>query len=256
MRNVFAIGRREVAAYLTTPIGWIILCGFVIWYGFFFLVMLVSYNQAAAEAVLSPYGADQLNVNDMIVSPLFGNMAVIALLASPALAMRLIAEDRKNRSIELLLTSPVRSWEIVLGKFLGAIGFSGVLALFTLLYAAILLWLGDPDPGVLATNYLSYFLLFGTFMASGLFFSSLTENQVVALVLAFGFNLLLWIVGWVSSLMGEGTAKTVIEYVSMLNHVEDLARGVVHVQDIVYFLTFIGFFLFATTQRVEALRWR
>lgn len=256
MRNIWAIARREVAAYLTNPIGWIIQCGFVILWGIFFTVMLFGYNQAAAEAVLSPMGADQLNVNDMIVSPLFGNIGVVAMLASPALAMRLIAEDRRTRSIELLLTSPVTSTEIVLGKFLGAVGFSGTLALHTLLYAAILYWLGEPDPGVLFSNYLSFFLIFGTFLAAGLFMSSLTENQVVALVLAFGFNLTVWIVGWVGSLLDEGKLKTTVEYVSMLKHIEDMSKGVIHTEDLVYFLTFIGFFLFASVQRVEALRWR
>ncbi len=255
MRNVLAIARRETGAYMTNPIGWIILCGFVIMWGIFFTVMLFGYNQAAAEAVLSPYG-DQMNVNDMIVTPLFGNIGVIAMLASPALAMRLIAEDRRTRSIELLLTSPVSSTQIVLGKFLGALGFAGVLALDTLLYAAILLWLGEPDPGVLAANYLGFFLIFGTFLAAGLFMSSLTENQVLALVLAFGFNLVVWIIGWVGSLLGEGTLKTTVEYISMLNHIDDMSKGVIHAQDLVYFLTFIGFFLFATVQRVEALRWR
>lgn len=256
MRNVLAIARREVAAYMTNPIGWIILCGFVIMWGIFFTVMLFGYNQAAADAVLSPYGADQLNVNDMIVTPLFGNIGVIAMLCSPALAMRLIAEDRRTRSIELLLTSPVSSTQIVLGKFLGAVGFAGVLALNTLLYAAILLWLGEPDPGVLASNYLAFFLIFGTFLAAGLFMSSLTENQVVALVLAFGFNLTVWIIGWVGSLLDEGALRTTVEYISMLNHMDDMSKGVIQLEDIVYFLTFIGFFLFATVQRVEALRWR
>jgi ABC-2 type transport system permease protein len=170
--------------------------------------------------------------------------------------MRLIAEDRRNRSIELLLTSPVRSTEIVLGKFLGALGFAGVLAAATLQYPAVLIWLGTPDPGILLCNYASFMLLLATFMATGLFASSLTENQVVALVISFGINLMIWVLGWAASGAGEGGLKTTIEYVSMLNHVEQLGKGLLHVQDMVYFLTFIGFFLFATTQRVEALRWR
>jgi ABC-2 type transport system permease protein len=256
LKSVLAIARREVSAYLTNPMGWIILCGFVIMWGIFFTIMLFGYNQAAAEAVMNPFGADQMNVNDMVVSPLFGNMSVIAMLASPALAMRLIAEDRRNRSIELLLTSPVTSTQIVLGKFLGAIGFAAVLGATTLLYAGILMWLGEPDLGVLGANYLGFFLIFGTFLAAGLFASSLTENQVLALVLAFGFNLVIWIIGWVGSLLDEGKLKTTIEYISMLEHIEQMSKGVIQTQDLVYFVTFIGFFLFATVQRVEALRWR
>ncbi|MDP2308370.1 MAG: ABC transporter permease subunit [Pseudomonadota bacterium] len=256
MRNIFAIGRRELSAYMTAPIGWIILCGFVLMFGFFFVVGLLQYDQAAADAVFNPYAADQINVNDMIVAPLFGNMLVIALLAAPALSMRLIAEDRRTRAIDLLLTSPVRSSEIVLGKFLGAIGFATVLVSTTFLYGAILMLLGEPDPGIMFANYVGFILLFGTFMATGLFASSLTENQVVALIVAFGLNLLLWIVGWTGGLMDEGALKSTVEYLSMLSHFEQLSKGVLRLQDIVYFLTFIGFFLFASTQRVEALRWR
>lgn len=256
MRNTLAIARRELDAYLSTPIGWIVLCAFVVWNGVFFLVFLFQYQDYASQAVFNPYMADQLNVNDGIVVPFYGNMAVISLLAAPALAMRLIAEDRRTRAIELLLTSPVRSGEIVLGKFFGAMGFSGILGLTTLLYAAILMWLGEPDPAIIAANFAGYLLMFGVFMATGLFFSSLTENQVVALVLAFGFNLMIWIVGWMGGLLPEGGVKTSIEYISMLTHIEKLGTGVVHLEGIVYFLTFIGFFLLAATLRVEALRWR
>jgi ABC-2 type transport system permease protein len=251
-----AIARRELSAYFSTPIGWICLCAFVTITGFFFFAMLLAYNQASAEAVFNPMQADSMNVNDWIVSPLFGNMGVVALLLSPALAMRLIAEDRRNRSIELLLTSPVRSVEIVLGKFLGALGFAGVLALYTLPYPAVLMWLGEPDLGILACNYVGFMLLLGCFMASGLFASSLSENQIVALAIAFGMNLMIWVISWIGIAAGEGAIKTTVEYVSMLTHIEQLGKGLVHVQDMVYFVTFIGFFLFATTQRVEALRWR
>ena len=103
---------------------------------------------------------------------------------------------------------------------------------------------GEPDLGVLGANYLGFFLIFGTFLAAGLFASSLTENQVLALVLAFGFNLVIWIIGWVGSLLDEGKLKTTIEYISMLEHIEQMSKGVIQSQDLVYFVTFIGFFLF------------
>lgn len=256
MRNILAIGRREFSAYMTAPIGWVILCAFVLLFSFFFVASLLMYDQASADAVFNPYMADQINVNDMIVAPLFGNMQVILLLAAPAIAMRLIAEDRRSRAIDLLLTSPVRSSEIVLGKFLGAIGFATVLASTTFLYGGILLLLGEPDPGIMFSNFLGFILLFGTLLAAGLFASSLTENQVVALMVAFALGLLFYILGWLGQAMDEGALKSTVEYLSMLSHFEQLSRGVLRLQDIVYFLTFIGFFLFATTQRVEALRWR
>ncbi len=103
---------------------------------------------------------------------------------------------------------------------------------------------------------MSFLLLLGAFFAVGMLASALTENQLVALVVAFGVNLLLWVLGWSVSSSDAGLLKTVVESLSMVTHAELLGKGLVHVQDIVYFLSFIGFCLFATTQRVEALRWR
>jgi ABC-2 type transport system permease protein len=256
MKALFAIARREVGAYFTTPIGWIVLCAFMFLTGIDFVLGLASYADAAGQMVFDPSQADQINVNDYLVSPLFDFTCVIALFLTPALTMRLIAEDRRSRAIELLLTSPISSTSIVLGKFLGALGFAGILTLSMSHYAAILFSLGQPDTGIVACNYLSLFLLLATFMAVGLFASALTENQVIALVIGFGANLMLWVLGWAGSLAQEGAFKTFMNSVSMLNHVQQLGKGTLHIEDIVYFLSFIGFFLFATVQRVEALRWR
>jgi ABC-2 type transport system permease protein len=187
---------------------------------------------------------------------LFDNMGVIALLLSPALTMRLFAEDRKNRSIELLLTSPISSFQIVLGKYLGAMGFAAVLAASTLHFPLLLSAYGDPDPYVVLANYAGFLLLLGTFFAVGMLASSLTDNQLVALVVAFGVNLLLWVVGWSVQSVDSGALKTFVEALAMTNHTQALGKGLLHVKDLAYFVTFIGFCLFATTQRVEALRWR
>ncbi len=254
MNAVLAIARRETSAYFATPIGWICLAAFTVLSGFFFFAMLMGYAQYAEQAFGAQ--ADQLNVNDLIVGPLFDNMGVIALLMSPALTMRLFAEDRKNKSLELLLTSPISSAQIVLGKFLGAMGFGLVLAAATIHFPLILGWLGEPDPNVVAVNYLGFLLMLGTFFAIGMLASSLTENQLVALVVAFGVNLLLWVVGWYAQGTDAGTLKSVIEALSMTTHTQQLGKGIVHLKDVTYFVTFIGFCLFATTQRVEALRWR
>jgi ABC-2 type transport system permease protein len=251
---VLAIARRELGAYFSNPIGWIALCAFAALAGFFFFFMLVAYADYAAQAFGA--SADQLNVNDLIVAPLFDNMGVIALLMAPALTMRLFAEDRKNRSLELLLTSPVSSTQIVLGKFLGAMGFAAVLAASTLHFPLLLSWLGEPDMNVVLANYAGFLLLLGTFFAVGMLASSLTENQLVALVVAFGVNLLLWVVGWAVQGVDDGALKSFVEALAMTNHTQQLGKGLVHIKDVAYFLTFIGFCLFATTQRVEALRWR
>lgn len=255
MRAILAIARRETGAYLSSPIGWIGLCAFLFVTGFFFTISLWAWGMQSAEAY-NPYQLEQMDVNQMLIGPLFGNLAVVALLIMPALTMRLLAEDRATKSVELLLTSPIASWQIVLGKFLGALGFSLLMVVGTLYIPAIVTWLGEPDTNLLVTNYASFVLLLATYVSIGLFASSLTEHQLVALVLAFSFNLLTFIVGWIGELLQDGTLKTVVQFASTVHHMDQMGRGLVHLADVVYFLSFIGFFLFATTQRVEALRWR
>jgi ABC-type transport system involved in multi-copper enzyme maturation permease subunit len=137
-----------------------------------------------------------------------------------------------------------------------AMGFAAVLAASTLHFPLLLSWLGEPDMNVVLANYAGFLLLLGTFFAVGMLASSLTENQLVALVVAFGVNLLLWVVGWAVQGADDGALKSFVEALAMTNHTQQLGKGLVHIKDVAYFLTFIGFCLFATTQRVEALRWR
>jgi ABC-2 type transport system permease protein len=255
MKAILGIARREWSAYFASPIGWIALCGFAVICGFFFSLMLLMYASQAQQA-MAPYQLEQMNVNDWILVPLLQNLSVICLLVFPALTMGLYAADRQQRSIELLLTSPVSSAQIVLGKFLGAMGFAAVLVAVTLQVPLVLDWLGNPDRGVILSNYLGFILLLGAFVAVGGFASSLTENQLVALVLAFAANMMTWVVGWLGDAVKNESVKTVVEYVSIVNHMEDMGKGVVHLGDAVYFLSIIVFFLFCTVQRVEALRWR
>jgi ABC-2 type transport system permease protein len=254
MNAVIAIARREVEAYFGGPLGWIVLSAWVIVSGVFFVLMLIGYLEASAQS-FSPYGGGDVNLNEYIVQPFFGNMGVIAMLAMPAVTMRLLAEDRAKRSLELLLTSPISSLQIVLGKFLGGLGFCGVLMLGMSSVPLVLYQLGEPDSGIFLANVGSFTLLMATYVAVGLFCSALTENQIVAAVVAFGINIVVWIVGWAGQ-SADGAIKTVLEYLSMLTHLENLGKGLVHAEDLVYFVSFIVFFLFATTQRVEALRWR
>jgi len=235
--------------------GWLCLCGFVLITGFFFALAITDYSVQASQAGLNPYAADQINVNDWLVQPFFANTAVILLLLCPALSMRLLAEDRRQRSVELLLSSPIGSGQIVLGKYLGALGFLIVLLASTLHFSLILYWLGAPDPGILAANYAGTFLLAASFLAVGLLASAFTESQVVALVTSFGGLLALWILSWSDSL-APASWGGVLAYISVLSHMEQLSQGLVHIEDLTYYLTFIAFFLFATWQRVEAWRWQ
>jgi len=256
MNALFAIARREFEGYFANPVGWVCLAAFAVLSGFFFVADIVIYTTYQAESVMNPSMASQLNINDALIVPWFGQLAITLLFVTPALSMRLIAEDRRSKAIELLLTSPVSSGVIASGKMLGAAAFAVQLMLITAPGAFILVQWGDPDTGVLLTNYLALFLLTLGLMTMGLFFSSLTESQVVALMLSLGTGLLLWIVGWVAEAGDEGTLKTVVEHLSLISHLDAMGNGVLRLKNIVYLLSFTAFFTFATAQRVEALRWR
>lgn len=173
MNAIFAIARRETSAYFASPIGWICLVLFSLLAGLFFSIMLIGYASQAAE--MGNMGQDE-NVTEMLIQGLFGNLSVIALLMMPALTMGLVAADRRERSIELLLTSPVTSAQIVLGKFLGGLGFATVMVLTTLYVPISLVIMGEPDPGVFYASYGGFIVLMAVFVSIGLFTSSVTEK--------------------------------------------------------------------------------
>jgi ABC-2 type transport system permease protein len=240
-------------ATFASPIGWLALCAFLVITGFFFASMVGFFALQTTEFGMSPYQEIDLSVH--LVAPFFSNTGVVLLFLCPALSMRLFAEDRRQRSLELLLTSPVRTSEIVLGKYLGGMGFAACMLLATVHYPLVLGWLGEPDVGVILSSYLALLLMVGAILAVGLFTSASTESQMVALVVSFVLSLLFWVASWADS-SATGTWGQVLSYVSMVTHMDQLAKGLVHVKDIVYYVSFIAVALFATHQRVEAFRWR
>jgi ABC-2 type transport system permease protein len=255
MRAVLAIADRELRAYFATPVGWLCLCGFVLLSGFFFALMLTEFSVQAAQAAFNPYAESQVNLSDWMIQPFFANTAVILLLLCPGLSMRLFAEDRRTHAMELLLAAPISSGQIVLGKYLGAVGFVGVLILGLVPAVGLLYWLGNPDTGVILSCFLTTFLLAASFLSVGMLTSAFTVNQVVALVQSFGILLMLWVLSWASTIAGPGLGDF-LSGLSMLSHMDQMTKGLLHLEDGVYFASFIGFFLIATTQRVEAYRWR
>jgi len=253
IRNVLTIARRELRHTFATPTGWIALCSFLLITGFFFVLEVRWYAMESMDSAFNPY-REPMDLGTHLVAPFYGEVSLLLLMISPALTMRLFAEDRRNRALELLLTSPLSTAEIVLGKYLGALGVAGVLVLGTAHYALLLLWIGDPDPGVLLCSHLSMLLLVAAFVAVGLLVSAMTESQVVALVVTLVLLLLFWVLSAVG-MIGSGPVTDAIADASFFNHAEQLGKGVLRIRDLVYFVTFVAVFLFATHQRVESLRW-
>jgi ABC-2 type transport system permease protein len=249
--NVLHIARREFGATFSTAVGWLVLCGFLLLTGVFWFSQFTYYVTESANVVFNPYGAPMMTVAEHLVLPFFGNTLVVALMVVPAISMRLFAEELRSRTLELLLTSPVSTAEIVLGKYLGALGFLGVMALGTAYAPASLYLWATPDWGAVAGGYLAFLLLSGALLSMGMLCSAFTNNQIVALILSFSAGLALYVLAW----LGDGPDAWQTQ-LSIGSHLEDFLRGAVRLSDVVYYLSFIAFFLFATHQRLESTRWR
>ncbi len=235
MRNTVTIALREFKSYLASPMAYIVTGIFLVLTGFFFSISSATYYETSIKGFL-------------------GIGSILLLLLASVLTMRLLAEERKMGTLELLLTAPVRDSEVIVGKFLGSLGIITVMLALTFYYP-ILLWLfGDPDWGPIATGYLGLFLLGGVALAVGLFASSLTSNQLVAAVVAGGILFALWFLGTAADLLPESLGG-VIGYLSLSYHFPDFMRGVIDTRGIIYYLSITVLFLFLAIRSLESSRW-
>jgi ABC-2 type transport system permease protein len=260
MRNSIAIARKELNIYFATPIAYVMFTLFVVIGSFFFLSLLSQYEYVSLQYMRmnNPELMNRLNFQDMIFRGLFGNLGVILIFIVPFLTMRLIAEEKRTKTIELLYTTPITPLEIVLGKYLACLSILAVALGLTLLYPALLQALAKDTAGVewrsVLLGYLGLFLIGAAYMAIGLFISALTESQVVAALITFVVLLMSWIVGWSAQKL-EGWFREFVLYLTAVTHLESFSRGVVEPKDLVYFLSIVLLGLFATHRAVEAHRW-
>ncbi len=251
-----AIVRRELVSYFASPIAYIILAIFALMTGYFFYVRIQLYNFLSLQFMKYQGYIDKFNIGDFIIKPLYANLAVILLLLLPIITMKSYAEEKRNGTKELIMTSPVRLSEIVLGKFISACLVFMTMLVLTLSVPVLLGSYTSADTGVMITTYTGMFLLGASMISVGMFASSITENQIVAAVIAFGILLLFWAIGWVSH--GANPAlSSFLGYISLIDlHFQNLLKGIVDTRDIVYYLSFIFFFLFLTHRVLESERWR
>lgn len=236
MRNTIAIAEKELKAYFASPIAYVVTAAFLAVMGYLFAVILGFGRQASLRFV-------------------FQNMSIILLLIAPALTMRLLAEEQRTGTIELLLTAPLRDVEVVLGKFLASLALLGVMLGLTLYYPLLLGLYGKPDWGPIATGYLGVLLLGAGCLAVGLFTSTLTQNQIIAAVLGMGLLLLLWVIGGAGQLVG-GPVGDILRYLDIPNHFNDFTRGIVDSRDVIYYLSLSVSGLFLAVVSLQSRRWR
>jgi ABC-2 type transport system permease protein len=200
-------------------------------------------------------GAGNMNVNEYLIRGVLQNAAIIILFVMPLVTMRTYAEEKRSGTMELLLTSPITDLQIILGKFLGAMGLFAAMLLVTAIDVAILFRLGNPELKPVLAGYLGLLLLGGCFLSVGLFISSLTKNQIVAGVMTFAVFLMLWIINWFENSLGP-TGATIVGFLSITQHLDDFTKGIIDTKHLVYYTSFITFGLFLTAKSVDSERWR
>jgi ABC-2 type transport system permease protein len=236
VKNTFLVARREVESYFVSPIAYVTLAIFLFLMGYLFERILYLSREATLQYV-------------------FYNMVTVFMLLLPLITMRLFAEERRAGTIEVLLTSPVRDWEVVLGKYLAALSILVLALALTGLYAVVLAIIGKPEWGPLLSGYLGMLLFGGAVLAIGLLTSSWTRNQVIAAFVAVIIVLFLWVVDALSS-SATGALAGVPSYLSIAQHYDDFLSGVIDTRHVVYYVSVIAIALFMTVRSLESRRWR
>lgn len=256
MTPVGAIVAKELRSYFVSPIVYVVGAVFLLIFGVLSYLAVVNAGAQAVRLMQIQGAAAQLNLNDLVFRPTFYSIAIILLLILPLLTMRLFAEERKLRTFELLMTSPIGINEMVVGKFLGAyaiflglLGLSGIVPLILSFYSSF-----DWNP--VLTGYLGLALLGALFLATGVLASALTENQIVAAFLSFGLLILVWLLGGVGSVLGDTPLGNVLSYLSFIEHYDRFVRGLVDTKDLVYYSSGMLLMLFLAHRVVESQRWK
>ena len=255
MTPVNTLVAKELRSYFVSPVVYVVGAVFLLIVGLLAYIYIV-FTGAQAIQLMQVQGQAQINLNDLVFRNLFSSIRFVLLIVLPILTMRLFAEEKKLRTFELLMTSPIGLNEIVAGKFvsvfllfLGLLGLTGLIPLTLALFS-------DFDWYPILTGYLGLALLGALFLSVGVLASALTENQIVAAFVSFGLLLFLWLLAGVGSLLGDTPAGQIISYLSFMEHYDHLVRGLVDTRDLVYFVSALVLTLFLTHRVVDSTRWR
>ena len=254
MRNVAVIFKKELKSYFASPIAYLLLAIFAVIFGFFFYSATRFFVMQGMQMQMMGRGTP-MDVNEYVIRPLLTNASVIGLFLIPMITMRLYAEEKRSGTIELLMTSPVRDAEIVLGKWLAALVLYASILGISAINIGLLFAFGKPDWKPILVGFLGLLLQGGCLLAIGIFISTTTKNQIIAGGATFAVCLMLWVLDWVSAYDQSAWAK-VISYLSVVTHFEPFSKGVLDSKDIIFYLSMIFLGLFLTVRSVESLRWR
>jgi ABC-2 type transport system permease protein len=254
MGNIIAIAQKELKSYFSSPIAYIVIGLWALLYGYFFVAILGFFVRQSMQ-MMQMQGPQAMNVNQQLIRPLLQNVTILILFLMPMVTMRTYAEEKRSGTIELLLTSPVTDFQIIMGKFLGAVALYVIMLAVTLLHLGLLFVYGNPEWKPIFTAYVGLLLLGSCFISLGLLISSLTKNQIVAGMVTFAVFLMLWVITWIGSFSGP-TVDKLAQYLSIIDHYDDFGKGVLDTTHVIYYLSFITFGLFLTAKSVDTERWR
>jgi ABC-2 type transport system permease protein len=239
MRNAWTIARRELYAYFSSPIAYVTMAAFLAVMGFLFWLILVYSQQAVMSYTMGS-----------------GWMFFVLILYAGVVTMRLLAEEQRSGTIELVLTAPVRDWELVVGKYLASLILFLTMLIISLYQPLILARLGNPDLGATASGYLGFFLVGAALLAIGTLTSTLTRNQVIAAILAIAIGVGLWLVEFMGSRSPGTFTGDFLTQLAIFSHYLDFTDGVIDTQHVVYYLSLVVASLFLATRVLEARRWQ
>lgn len=249
MSNILAIAHKELKLYFVSPLAYALLAGFALITGWFALIATGNFIEASMQS------QGPADLNGYVIAPIVANFGVITLFLIPMISMRLFAEEKRQGTIELLITSPITDLEIILGKFLGALGMYACFLAVLPISLGFSFIFGSPDLRPIGTSLLGLLLQGGALLSIGMFISNTTRSQLVAGATTFSITLLWWTLDWATTFKSDGWAK-VLAYMSLTSHFNSFQRGVLDTKDLVYFLSVIALGIFLTARSLESMRWR
>lgn len=255
MFRFYPVFKKELRSYFNSQIAYVIIIVFLLLSGFMFHLIFSQYSVISLQAVRNPFFKQFLNPTEGIWRPLVSNFCFILMVIIPMITMRLFAEEKRSGTIELLLSYPLKDGDIIAGKYFSALVVLFSMIIFTLVYALFMWKIAQIDIGALISGYFGIMLFGASFMAMGLWISSLTNNQVVASTITFGCSLFFWLIGFVVTILPPMLGK-IISQISIIEHFSSFSKGVLNIYDLVYYVLFIIFFLFLTSKSLEARNWR
>ena len=258
MKNVWSIWKKEIRSYFYTPIAYVFVGVFIFLMGFMFYAFLQTYLNYTSQAHWG--GAPSITI-DRLSEAFYGNMHLILMFFLPFFTMRLFTEEIRNNTFVLLLTSPISNWELVLSKFLAAVSVLFFMLSLTIVFPSLLAafadggWQNGPDLGIVFTTYLALFLVGSVYVSVGVFWSSVTKSQLIALVATFASCFFLWLLS-LPAQSSEGWMGDFLRHLSIPEQFQSFLKGTIEMKAVVFLLSVVFFMLFLTHRSIEGRSWR